>query len=95
MKKMYITTVPVARQEDALVGQSVYTYHLIKNNSTTHTRAATRRRNMIKQRICGVIMVLCGVVPMIIDKDATAFIFLAMFYLPMIFGKQYIMTFKE
>lgn len=88
-------TAPIAQKSDALAGQSVHTYHLVKNKEKARTRAAARHRNMIKQRVCGVILVLCGAVPMIIYKDATSFIFLSMFYLPMIFGKQYIMTFKK
>lgn len=88
-------TVPVTQKSDALAGQNVHTYHLIRDNSETRTRAATRRRNMIKQRICGAILVLCGAVSTILSKDITVFIFLSILFAPMIFGKQYIMMFKE
>lgn len=92
---MYNTAQAEQRENAVIVERSVHTYHLVKNKEKARARAATRHRNMIKQRVCGVILVLCGVAPIMIDKDATVFIFLAMFYLPMIFGKQYIMTFKE
>lgn len=71
--------------------QRVNTYHLIKTGGGEDARAAIRHVNKIKQKLCVIAIALCVVVPMIIDKDATAFIFFAIFFLPMIFSKRCIM----
>ena len=58
-------------------------------------RARTRRRNMIKQKLCGAYMILAGVLCVVIEHDLTALVLLSMFYLPMIFSKTLIMRFKD
>lgn len=58
------------------------------NNDAVRTNAIVR--HMVRQKIYGVILALCGMAPIIIEKDATIFILLSMFFLPMIFSKHII-----
>lgn len=45
-----------------------------------------------KNKLCAIAMLLCGYVPMLTDKDATAMVFIAIFAIPMFFTKVDIFT---
>lgn len=45
------------------------------------------KKNTLGNKLCACLLLLCGLVPMIIDHDATAFVFFSMFAVPLFFAK--------
>lgn len=43
---------------------------------------------MIKNKICAVLMLALGLVPVILDHDATVLVFMSLFAVPMFFSKK-------
>jgi len=66
------------------------------SNVRMHQRAVRRHRNnMIKQRFMGLGLFLISFIVWVMASDPTVSIIFAMFYLPMMFSKKYIMNFNE
>lgn len=42
----------------------------------------------LKNKLCAVVLLICGYLQVLIDKDATALVFLALIAVPMFFAKE-------
>lgn len=42
----------------------------------------------LKNKLCAVVLLICGYLSVLIDKDATALVFLALIAVPLFFAKE-------
>ena len=58
-------------------------------------QARIKAAEILKQRLIGVLLLIVGVITTVMSHDATAFIFLTIFAIPMLFSKKCIMNFRK
>ena len=46
------------------------------------------KRELVRNKICSLLLILIGVVPILIERDGTFFIFTLMLGIPMFFSKE-------
>ncbi len=46
------------------------------------------RRELLKNKLCALVLILMGLVPILIERDVTLFIFALMIGLPLFFAKE-------